>query len=55
MKEFVKLRTQSIRKQLNGELSTISSEQSEKDKVDASQLNLVDMGGSFSKANTDSN
>jgi len=38
-----------VRKQLNGSLSSISSEQSEQDKVDASDLHLLDMGAAMPK------
>ena len=54
LKQFVLLRTQSVRKQLDGTLSTSNQTQSEEDKVNASKLPLLDMGGSFPKGNTDS-
>ena len=54
LKEFVTQRVHSIRKQLNGDLSTISSEQSERDKVNASDLHLIEMGASFPKETADS-
>ncbi|MBQ9048323.1 MAG: hypothetical protein IJ120_10565 [Solobacterium sp.] len=53
LKQFVILRAQSVRKQLNGELSTISAEQSDQDNVDASQLHLADTGAVFPKQNTE--
>lgn len=44
LKEFCKLRTESIHKQLDGELSTINDKQKDSDKVDASKFNLNDLG-----------
>ena len=44
IKEFVTLRAESIKKQINGELSTVTEEQDESDRVDASGINIKDMG-----------
>ena len=44
LKEFCLLRSESIRLQLNGELATITTEQNEENMVDASQINIQDMG-----------
>ena len=42
--DFCLLRTQSIRKQLNGELDTVTSQQYRGDRVDASSVNVSDTG-----------
>lgn len=44
LKTYCKLRAESIRKQLNGELSASSNEQNAEDFIDASSLELSDMG-----------
>lgn len=44
LKEYCLKRAESIRKQLNGELSTITSEQKEEDKVDGSHIDIRAMG-----------
>lgn len=44
LKEFCKLRAESIRAQLDGKLSTESDKQSSEDQVDASNINIEDMG-----------
>ena len=44
IKEFIALRAESIKKQLAGELSTITDEQDESSKVDASGITISDMG-----------
>ena len=44
IKEFIALRAESIKKQLAGELSTITDEQDESAKVDASGITISDMG-----------
>ena len=44
LKTFCKLRSESIRKQLDGTLSASTSEQKSEDQVDASGLNVKDMG-----------
>ena len=44
LKEFCSKRTESIRKQLDGKLSTITTEQIETDRINASSINLEDMG-----------
>jgi len=44
VKEFISLRAESIKKQLSGELSTITDEQEESARVDASAINIDDMG-----------
>ena len=41
---FCNLRAESIRKQLNGELSTITDQQNTEDQVDASMINISDTG-----------
>ena len=43
--EFNKRRTESIRKQLSGELSTCSGDQDQESKVDGSDLHVLNMGG----------
>ncbi|MBQ8129513.1 MAG: hypothetical protein IJ175_04605 [Clostridia bacterium] len=49
LKQFGMRRAESVRRQLNGDLATISEEQSDRDKVDASDLRLLDMDTGFSK------
>ena len=49
LKQFGIRRAESVRRQLNGDLATISEEQSDRDKVDASDLRLLDMDTGFSK------
>lgn len=44
IKEFIALRAESIKKQLAGELSTITDEQDESARVDASGITINDMG-----------
>ena len=44
MKAFLNCRTESIRRQLAGELSAVSDEQDEQAIVDASGLNLLSLG-----------
>ena len=44
IKEFVTLRAQSIEKQLSGELSTVTNDQDEESKIDASNITINDMG-----------
>lgn len=44
LKTFCSLRAESIRKQLDGTLSTKTSEQKDVDKVDASSVTISDMG-----------
>ena len=44
LKDFCSIRTESIRRQLDGELSTDSSEQERQAMVDASELDLLSMG-----------
>ena len=44
LKEFCTCRTESIRRQLAGELSADSNEQERQAMVDASKLNLLNMG-----------
>ena len=44
LRQFALRRAQSIRKQLNGELAMDSEKQKEKDKINASDLNVMDMG-----------
>ncbi len=44
MKAFLAIRTESIRRQLNGELSTVSEEQGAQAMVDASDLELLSLG-----------
>lgn len=44
LKTFCSLRAESIRKQLDGTLSTKTSEQKDADKVDASSVTISDMG-----------
>ena len=44
LKEFCKRRTESVSKQLDGELSSESDRQNDQDKVDASDLKIKDMG-----------
>jgi hypothetical protein len=44
LKAFCLKRAESIRFQLNGQLSTITSEQVKESRVDASDISLVDMG-----------
>ncbi len=54
LKQFAMKRAQSVRKQLSGDLSVISSDQADSDKVDASDLRLIDMGASIPKEKADS-
>ena len=49
LKQFGMRRAESVRRQLNGDLATVSGEQSDRDKVDASDLRLLDMDTGFSK------
>ena len=44
MKSFLTIRTESIRRQLAGELSTVSEEQDLRAMVDASDLGLQSLG-----------
>ena len=44
LKQFCNRRAESIRKQLDGGLPTASEDQSESDKVDASDISVMDMG-----------
>lgn len=44
LKEFCKYRVQSIKLQLNGKLSTITKNQLEKEKIDASKIDLEKLG-----------
>ena len=44
LKQFCLLRAESIKKQLNGKLATVTSQQNNADKVDASDLNISSMG-----------
>lgn len=44
IREFIRLRSESIKKQLNGELATVTDEQNEADRVDAEGLDLNSMG-----------
>ncbi len=44
LKEFCKLRAESIRKQLDGQLATDTTKQDAEAKVDASAINIQDMG-----------
>lgn len=44
MKTFLAIRSESIRRQLTGELSTVSEEQEEQSMVDASALDLQSLG-----------
>ena len=44
IKEFIALRAESVKKQLAGELSTITDEQDETARVDASGITISDMG-----------
>ena len=44
LKQFCLLRAESISKQINGELATVTANQNEADKVDASSLNISSMG-----------
>jgi len=44
LENFCLLRAESIRKQLDGELSTVTDEQDESDRVDASSITISDMG-----------
>ena len=44
LKSFCLLRSESIRKQLGGSLSTSTTEQKSEDQVDGSGLNVKDMG-----------
>ncbi len=44
LKSFLAIRTESIRRQLAGELSTVSEEQEKQDMVDASDLDLQSLG-----------
>ena len=44
LKEFVTLRAESIKKQLSGELATVTDEQNEADRVDAGSITISDMG-----------
>ena len=53
LKETCLLRAESIRLQLDGKLSTNSDEQSSEDRVDASGINIKDMGNQGSFMNND--
>ena len=44
LKSFIALRAESIQKQLSGELSTVTDEQDESARVDASSITISDMG-----------
>ena len=44
MKTFLAIRTESILRQLDGEISTVSEEQEEQDMMDASGLDLQSLG-----------
>ena len=44
LKTFCALRAESVRRQLDGRLATVNSEQRDADKVDASGVNVMDMG-----------
>ncbi|MCR5005922.1 MAG: hypothetical protein K6A77_08450 [Clostridiales bacterium] len=44
LKRFCALRAESIRKQLDGALSSDSTKQAAEDKVEASDLNVTEMG-----------
>ena len=44
LKRFCKLRAESIRRQLDGKLPTDSTKQAAEDKIDASDLNVMEMG-----------
>ena len=54
LKQFCLLRAESIKKQLNGTLSTVTSQQNNADKVDASEINISSMG-SFGGGNGGNN
>ena len=47
LQQFGVRRAESVRKQLEGELSSYSEDQNDQEKVDASDLTLMDMGASF--------
>ena len=44
LKQFCRLRAESIRKQLDGDLAAVNAQQDDKDKVDASDIHIRDMG-----------
>ncbi len=44
LKDFISLRAESIEKQLSGKLSTVTDKQEASDRVDASNINIGDMG-----------
>ncbi|MBQ9291562.1 MAG: CotH kinase family protein, partial [Clostridia bacterium] len=44
LRRFCLKRAESVRKQLNGELATDTSKQNDRDRVNASDLNVMDMG-----------
>ena len=44
MRQFCNLRAESIRKQLDGDLPAVSGDQPDRDKVDASDIDITDMG-----------
>ena len=44
LKDFISLRAESIEKQLSGKLSTVTDKQEASDRVDASNINISDMG-----------
>ena len=50
LRRFCELRAESVRKQLDGELSPVAEDQESRDKVDASDFNIVDLGVAISKA-----
>jgi spore coat protein CotH len=50
LRQFCKKRTESIRKQLSGELESVSENQSDDKKVDASDINVMDMGAFVTEA-----
>ena len=55
LKQFCLLRAESIEKQLNGELASVSSEQNSEDFVDATAINISDMGSHGLAMNQESN
>ena len=44
LKDFISFRAESIEKQLSGKLSTVTDKQEASDRVDASNINISDMG-----------
>ncbi|MDO4532464.1 MAG: CotH kinase family protein [Coriobacteriia bacterium] len=50
LRQFCELRAESVRKQLDGGLSPVAEDQESRDKVDASDFNLMDLGVAISKA-----